>query len=316
MIYHFFLLTIFSILLALTTNLVLKSLKKISFITKMDNYALANFLIALGTSLPELSIGIQAAIANQSSLSLGNVLGSNIANLSIVIGGATLIGGSLKVNKNVIQKNILITFLIAIAPLLFMIDRELGTIDGLILLTIFIFWEVSSFPGQNRRKRILSSLKTKVGRKKANHLAVHTAKLFLGLGGLLVSAHILVDSAHFLASHFSIPPIIVGIFLVGLGSSLPELVIQSKAIKNQESEVALGDLFGSVIFNSSLIVGVTAILQPFNLTEPRLYFLSAIFFLVAFGLFYLFIRTKNILERWEGAILLMLYLILVAIGLV
>jgi len=316
MIYHFFLLTIFSIFLALTTNLILKSFKKISIITKMDNYALANFLIALGTSLPELSIGIQAAIANQSSLSLGNVLGSNIANLSIVIGGATLIGGSLKVNKNVIQKNILITFLIAIAPLLFMIDRELGTIDGLILLTIFIFWEVSSFPGQNRRKRLLSSLKTKVGRKKANHLAVHTVKLFLGLGGLLISAHILVDSAHFLANHFSIPPIIVGIFLVGLGSSLPELVIQSKAIKNQESEVALGDLFGSIIFNSSLIVGVTAILQPFNLTQPRLYFLSAIFFLVAFGLFYLFIRTKNILERWEGAILLMLYLILVAIGLI
>jgi cation:H+ antiporter len=282
----------------------------------MDNYALANFLIALGTSLPELSIGIQAAIANQSSLSLGNVLGSNIANLSIVIGGATLIGGSLKVNKNVIQKNILITFLIAIAPLLFMIDRELGTIDGLILLTIFIFWEVSSFPGQNRRKRLLSSLKTKVGRKKVNHLAVHATKLFFGLGGLLISAHILVDSAHFLASHFNIPPIIVGIFLVGLGSSLPELVLQSKAIKNHQSEIALGDLFGSVVFNSSLIVGLTAILQPFNLTQPRLYFLSAIFFLIAFGLFYLFIRTKNTLERWEGAILLMLYLILVAIGLV
>jgi cation:H+ antiporter len=315
MLLHIALLTIYSITIALATALVLESLKKISALTGFNNYALANFVLAMGTSLPELSIAIQSALVNQPALSLGNVLGSNIANLSIVIGLATLIGGAVKINKNILNNGIHYTILIAAFPLILMADKQLSATDGLFLLITFCFWQITTF-SNGKKKRLFTTPKNKSRHPKSNRLIPLSAKLIIGMFALLISAHYLVGSAQFLASQFGVPPLFVGIFIVGLGSSLPELMLEAKAIKNKQSEVALGDLLGSVVINSSLIIGITAFLRPFTLSQPMLYLTTSLFFFIAFGLFYLFIRTKNTLERWEGAILFMLYFILIAIDLI
>jgi len=317
---HIFSLVIFSIILALSTNLILGAVKKLAATTGLGNYALANTVLAMGTSLPELLIGIQAGLANQPSLSLGNVLGSNIANLSIVIGGACLIGGVLKVDKDVINNDIYYAFLIAAAPLVLLIDGSISRLDGVLLLLLLVFWQTLSLNKGHHKKNLgkrgfLVSLKEKVVNRKENGLLGHIAKLSVGLGVLMFAAHKIIASASTLAEVFEIPTLLVGIFIVGLGSSLPELALEIKAIKNKESEVALGDLLGSIVINSSLIIGITALIKPISLIQPQIYLTTTIFFLLSFFLFYLFIRTRSILERWEGAILLMLYIVMVAIGL-
>jgi len=315
---YFFSIIIFSIVLALSTNLVLDSTKKLSSYSGIGKYALASLVLAMGTSLPELIIGIQAAINDQASLSLGNVLGSNIANLSIIIGGATIIGGSLKITKNILNNDIYYAFLICVAPLILLIDGKLSRMEGVILIALLVFWQTLSASSKNslraREKRgILSSLKEKFSGKTKNLIISSLAQLVISLFALVFAADRLVQNAHLVAERFNIPSLLIGIFLIGLGSSLPELALESKSIKNKDSEVALGDLLGSIVINSSLIVGVTALIRPITLAQPQLYLGTTLFFLLIFAVFFLFIRTKSILERWEGAILLMLYFILVVI---
>lgn len=314
---QFALLIFFSIILALSTNLTLKSIKKLSKKTGLSNYTLANVVLAMGTSLPELLIGIRAGMAGQPSLSLGNVLGSNIADLSIVIGGATLISGHLAISQKVINSDIYYTFLISAAPLLLLIDGKLGLVDGILLILLFLFWQIISFKSGRGRKgrRILASVKDRFNRKLDNQIIFNLIRLTLGLIGLIIASNQLINSSEFLALQFKISPLIIGIFLTGLGSSLPELALESKAIGNREAEVATGDLLGSIVVNSSLIIGVTAVISTIKLAQPQIYLTTTLFFLLTFFIFYLFIKTKRTLERWEGAILLMLYFILVSLEL-
>lgn len=312
---------IFSIVLALSTNLVLESTKKLSSYTGLAKYALANLILAMGTSLPELMVGIHSALNNQAILSLGNVLGSNIANLSIVIGGATLIGGTLKIGKNILNNDIYYAFLIGVAPFVLMIDGKITRLDGVVLIALLIFWQTLSVHSKKpvvlkERKSIFHSLKERIVKNGKNRFIYTFSQLIISLSMLLFAAHQLVKNAQLMAVNFKISPLIIGIFLVGLGSSLPELVLEAKAIKDKDSEVALGDLLGSIVINSSLIVGITAIIRPIVLIQPHLYLTTTLFFLIIFLIFFFFIKTKSILERWEGAILLMLYFILVAIELV
>lgn len=316
MLIKIFLLAVFAIILALSTSLALRAMKQLARATGLQRYALANLVLAMGTSFPELIVAIQSALAKEPSLSLGNILGSNIADLSVVIGGATLIGGSLAISKNVINSDIYYTFLIAAAPLLLLIDGQLNRLDGLLLLLLFAFWQTIAL-GKRKERQTIGILK-RIKENLFNHrakLSLLIAKLVIGLTGLLIAAHQLVGLAHSLAIQFKISPLIVGIFIIGLGSSLPELAVEARAISKKETAVALGDLLGSVVVNSSLILGLTALIYPINLVQPRLYFFTTIFFLIIFSFFYLFVRTKAKLERWEGAILLMLYFILVAIEL-
>ena len=320
MILHIIALIIFSIILALSTNLVLQAIKKISIVTKVGNYILAKGLLSIGTTLPELLIGIQAALANRPSLSLGNVLGSNIANLSIVIGGSCLIGGMLKVDKNIITNDIYYAFLIGSAPLILMIDGKINRLDAILLLILLVFWQSLSLNKDHSKKPpekrgVFLSLKQKVINQTKKGLIPNLIKLIIGLAVLMFASSKIVSNAGILAENFKIPPLVVGIFILGLGSSLPELALGIKAIKNKESSVALGNLLGSIVLNSSLVVGITALIAPINLAQPQIYLTTTIFFLIAFSLFYLFIRTKNILERWEGAILFMLYFVMVAVEL-
>ncbi len=316
MLIQIFLLVIFAIILALSTSLVLRAMKQLARLTGLQHYALANLLLAMGTSFPELLVAVQSALAKEPSLSLGNVLGSNIADLSVVIGGASLIGGNLAINRRIITNDIYYTFLIAAAPLLLLIDGQLSRFDSLILLSLFFLWQILSFQ-QKKQPRVIG-LFEKISQKikhQKRRLSWSLVEFLVGLIGLLFAAHQLVAIAHNLALSFQISPLIVGIFIIGLGSSLPELAVEARAINKKEAAVALGDLLGSVIINSSLILGITGLIEPIRLTQPRLYFFTTIFFLLVFSLFYFFIRTKSKLERWEGAILLMLYFILVAIEL-
>ncbi|MFH1561616.1 MAG: sodium:calcium antiporter [Patescibacteria group bacterium] len=315
MLTSFILIIVFAIVLALSAGIVLSAVKRLATISGLGKYALASMVLALSTSLPELVIAVQAGLQGRPNLSLGSVLGSNIADLSIIIGLATIIGGNLAVSKNIIKTDIYYAFLIAAAPLILLMDHQLTRFDGLILILLFFFWQTLSIKsGKKAGAGIISSVKKQVG-SQMNHVLIALLKLSAGLIGLVLSAHMLVGQAGNLATHFQISPLIIGIFLVGLGSSLPELALEVKAIKNKEAELALGDLLGSIVANSSLILGVTAVLSTITIAQPKLYMVTTLFFLIIFATFYIFIRTKAKLERWEGAILLMLYFILVTIEL-
>lgn len=310
---NIFLIILFSILLGLTTDFLLKAIEEINLRTNLCKFAIANSIIAFGVSLPELTIAIQSAFRQQSSLSLGNVLGSNIANLSVVVGASALIGGSMKICKNTLNKSVYYTFLVAAAPLILLIDGRLDLFDGLILIFVFFIWKFASLSKKKTAPKN-SQEEIKKIRFDFKKIILPLVQLITSLGGIMILSSLLVDQGIIIAQTFNIPPLIIGIFLTGLGSSLPELTISIQSARKKVPEIAMGSLLGEIAYNSTLIIAINAIFAPFNLTEPKIFFTTTGFFLIIFILFYIFIRTKETLERWEGAILLFCYIFLIAIN--
>jgi len=305
------LLVLFAIL-SFSARLLINSFKKISAKLGGRDFALSSLIIGLGTSIPELIIAIDAALIGKPNLSLGNVLGSNIANLSLVIGGATLLAGKVKIMNEIVKKDVYYTFLIAAAPLLLLSDGQLNRLDGAILLVLFFAWQALVFSKKKKRRgTFLAGLKTKATSVFSAPKALATMAASLVI--MLLTAEGLVKTALSLATDLKVPFFLLGVFVLGAGSSLPELVFETQAIKKGEKAIVMGDLFGSIVANSSLILGITVLIAPLTLFQVKEYLTISLFFLVTFFLFYLFIKSKHMLEKWEGAFLVASYFVLLAL---
>ena len=292
----------FSFLLIKAADILVSSLKRLSQFSHLGKFALTSFIIALATSLPEFFVGIAAALENKPNLSLGNVIGSNIANLSLVIGGTTLIGGAMSVVGDVLKKDIFYTFLAGSLPLILLLDNNLSRVDGLILLIVYV-WYVATVLKLKKRHKWFGIIK-RLGRKETE-----LSWIFLGIILLLFSADMIVKVSVKVATSFSVPLLLIGLFLVAVGTSLPELSFGIGAIRQHQIAMVFGNLLGSIVANSSLILGVTALISPIKIIYLQEYLLATIFFILIFGAFYLFVRTKRKLERWEGGALFLFYLL-------
>lgn len=309
--FHLFLLIVFSFVLIKATDILVEGLRSLADSIKIGRFALTSFILALATSLPELFVGLSAAFRGKPTLSLGNVLGSNIANLSLVIGGASLVAGSVQVFGEILYRDIYYGFLIGTAPLVLLLDNRLGRKDGLILLLLYAWYNLTILRGKRQEmwekgwiRRLLHQFLPKEHGKE-------WTKLFLGVILLLLSAEGIVKTAEGLALGLGIPLFLVGLFLVAIGTSLPELAFEMKAIRRKETSMVFGDLLGSVVANSSLVLGLVALISPIKIAYLNEYLVATIFFILIFGAFYLFVRTKRKLERWEGGGLLLFYLLFV-----
>lgn len=304
LVFHLFLLLLFSFFLIKSSDILIESLKKLSRSAHMSKLALTSFIMALATSLPELFVGIAAALEDRPSLSLGNVIGSNIANLSIVIGGTALIGGTMNVVGDFLKKDIFYTFLAGSLPLILLFDNSLSQVDGLILLVVYV-WYVVTVLKLKRRKSLLNGI---IRRLSERETEIQLTWLFMGIVLLIFSADMLVRVSYRLAVAFNIPLLLIGLFVVAVGTSLPELSFGIEAIRKRQIDMIFGNLLGSVVANSTLVLGVTSLLSPIKIIFFQEYLLATVFFVVIFGVFYFFVRTKRKLERWEGGILFLLYL--------
>lgn len=300
-----------SFLLIKATDILIINFRSLAARTRLGQFAITGFVLALATSLPELFVGITAALEGSPSLSLGNVIGSNIADLSLVIGGAAVIGGALQVRGVFLRRDVFYVFLAGAAPMILLLDKSLSRVDGLILLALYGFYQVIVFGEQ--RERITSEDKEGFIHqllRRLNHR--QTGKelgwIFLGIALLLFAAEVLVRLAKEIAVVLNVPILLVGLFIIAVGTSLPELAFEIEAIRKHQSGMALGNLLGSVVANGTLILGITALISPIAVQTLEEYLLATLAFVVSFGMFYLFIQTKRRLDRWEGAILIAFYL--------
>lgn len=291
------------------------NIKSLSRRTRLGQFAVTSFLLALATSLPELFVGVAAALEGLPNLSLGNIIGSNIANLSLVIGGAALISGTVHVRGVFLQRDVFYAFLAGAAPMILLFDKSLSRVDGLILLSLYGFYQIMVFA--ERRKMMVNEDEEDeeegfVHRllRKLNHRGAKRefGWIFLGVALLLFSADMLVRVAKEIAIAFNIPILLIGLFLVAVGTSLPELAFSLKAIKKHQPSMVFGNLLGSIVANGTLIIGVTVLISPIKIMAFGEYLLATIAFVFMFAVFYIFVRTKRKLERWEGAFLLGFYL--------
>jgi cation:H+ antiporter len=302
----------FSALLVKSTDILTDSLSALARITKVGKFALASFLLAFATSIPELVVGVTAALEGRPSMALGVVLGSNIADISFVIGGAAVISGSFSVAGEFLKMDIFSVFLAGVLPLMLLLDNQLSRVDGVILLLVYGVYNYGLLrrgTGERYRvdgqSRLLKKMLTGRAGKRLNRWL---AWLFLGAAVLMFSADMIVKTGVALANSLGVPVFLVGLFLVAIGTSLPELSFEIGAIRKRQVGMVLGNLFGSVVANSTLILGVVSLINPIRLVNGLgAYLLAAAAFGVMFLLFWFFVRTKKKLEKWEGAVLLLVY---------
>jgi cation:H+ antiporter len=288
-------------------NLLVKALAKIAAFLRMSEFVVGFIIMAFATSIPELFVGITSAAAKNPALSLGNVIGANIIDLSLIVGIIILLGRGIKIKSKKTKKDAFYMVFIAALPMVLMvIGGTLSRIDGVILLVVFALYARRIL---KHGKRFKKEVEDRIGRKE---IILTTLLFILSLALLFLSAEFVVDYATLLSLDLALPPMIVGLFVISIGTTLPELTFESKAVMKGHSEMSLGNLIGSVVANSTLVLGITSIICPIT-ADIFLFSVSAIFMVIIAFLFATFVESGSKLYIKEGISLILLYVFFVII---
>lgn len=261
-------------------------------------------VVSFATSAPELIVSINAALNGAADLSLGNVIGSNIANLGLVL-GITLILTSINVSKSFYKTDWPVMLLASVLLYFFLWnDAVITTIEGLILFSLLIAFLVYLLKFQK-----VKNDEELPEEESSSNLKI-TFFLILGGLGLWLGSELLVKGATKLAQQFGVTERIIGITVVSIGTSIPELAASIIAIIKKEKAISLGNLIGSNIFNILAVLGITSIITPIQLNDKGL-LSSDIFWMmaIAFAVLPLVFIPKSFQLNWKaGTILLLTYL--------
>ena len=304
----FILFLISCIILILAGTWLVRSLSGIASFLKMNEFIVAYIIMAFSTSLPELMVGILSGIQKSNSLALGTVIGSNIADITLILGIVTLVGKGIQAKEKYIIENSRYMIVIAIIPFILMIiGREISRWDGLVLIILYIIYMYQLVKRKGNKHKLKNTI-TKI--QSIGYTLLFVLSMFL----LFKSAEYVVFYGQELAAELLLPPILIGLFFVAIGTSLPELAFESRAVQKGHSEMALGDCIGSVVANSTLVLGVSAIINPIT-AAFNLFLISGIFMIFSLFLFWTFLESGYKLSAKEGIVLIFLYLLFVIIEL-
>jgi len=220
-------------------------------------------IVGFATSSPELVVSIKAALIGSSEIVLGNVIGSNIANIALILGCAALIK-PLKVNINVIRKEVPILIGVSVLLVLILIDGEVGFVDGIIFIAGIISYVALSIFFARREKSIAADAAYEEEFQSKYKTSLLLLLIAVGAGLLIYGANIFLKSAIEIAKHFGMTDAVIGLTVVAVGTSLPELVTSVVAAFKNKADIAIGNAVGSSIFNILFILGVTAVLIPIS----------------------------------------------------
>lgn len=276
---------------------------------KISEYALAFILAAGATSLPELFVGITSALKGAPLLSFGNIVGANMLDLTFALGIAVLISGHLSSDHAIKKEEGLVTLGVILLPLFLILDGSLSRPDGFLLLFVFLGY-TSYLLGREKAAPAVNHMPQE--ENKFSNFLKQLAGFSLGVILLIGSSQLVVGEALELAEFFKLPIFFVGV-LIAFGTTLPETIFSIKSVSMQHSSMSLGNVFGSIVLNITLILGAVAIIHPIAITDikkPMIGILSAaaimlLIRMVSFG--------KGFLPRWFGGLLLGLAVVFVAI---
>ena len=263
-------------------------------------------VIAFGTSLPELVVSVIAILRGEGAIVLGNIVGSNIANILLVLGVIVTIK-PLDINFSSLKQGS-IYLLIATSCLMIMIwSQELSFIPGFILLILFGIYMISQF--RSNKKNDYDSDISEIDFKFLYILYIILGSIILGYG-----SHLFINSSIQIASFFNVPKIVISVSLVAFGTSVPELVTSIVAVRKGEPNFVIGNILGSNIINIFLVLGSSLIISDIYVTILGIFYPS-IFMLVSALILILLLLLTNKMNRMHGLLLFILYLIFIYLSL-
>ena len=257
-------------------------------------------IVAAGTSAPELFVSMVSALKGTPDLAVGNVVGSNTMNCMLIVGCAAIVA-PMTISRSTVKKDIPFSVGASVLLMLLALNSFLGRFDGILLLVGFALFMVYSL-----RQAKNGQGDTPTEGKQRNPW-MSALFIVLGLVGLVIGSNLFVDHASNLALSLGISEGVVGLTVVAGGTSLPELATTVVAARKGQSAIAIGNVIGSNVFNILLILGLTATISPLQIEGITTIDMAVMF--VSVTLVWLFSFTRYTVERWEGALLLLGYLV-------
>ena len=295
----YLLLLIGFVLLIKGADLFVDGSSSIAGILKVPSVIIGLTIVAMGTSAPEAAVSINAGLAGNSDISLGNIVGSNIFNLLVVIGACAVIFPA-KSNKDILKRDLWWNIGVSVLLLITIMDGNLSRLEGIIFLAVFIFY---------LGLMVRSAMKNRIEETPMDVMPLWKSLLFvaIGLGAVVFGGDMVVDNASLIAKAWGMSDTLVGLTIVAIGTSLPELATSITASKKGDSGIALGNAVGSCLFNILFILGMASTITPIN-AVPELVIDTAI--LIAVTILILIIaKTGKKTNRVEGIICVAAYII-------
>ena len=265
-------------------------------------------IVGIATSAPEILVGSAAALEGKTEIAIGNALGSNIANIGMVLGISIIIVPAV-ITSGTLRREYLLMFLSAVVAGLVLADGEIGRIDSAILLltlAAFMIWIIHIARLSKVSDPLAAEFEQELSRQMPFRKSVIV--LVIGIFLLLAGAELLVQCSVNVASHFGISDLVIGLTIVAVGTSLPELAASVASVLKKEADIAVGNVIGSNMFNMLAVIGVPGLIHPDTFGKDVLYRdLPVMFGLTLLMGWMVFIQNKGKLYRIEGVVLLLCF---------
>jgi len=265
----------------------------------MSSFAIGVLIVGLGTSVPELASSLAAVFNGTTEIVIANVVGSNITNILLIVGVLALLGGPIMISRNLLTTELPIFFIATVHFVASIYDGVIDRVEAMLLVGTMIayIWYLLSASNrtpvsENPEERISIQIKSVVF-------------IILGLAAVLVGAHYTVESAVAIATGLAIPIGLVSIAAIAIGTSLPELFVSIQAVRNNETDLAIGNIFGSNAFNILLVVGVPGLISP--LVADVVVMELGLLIMIAASLILFVSGLARQIQKWEGVMMLLFF---------
>ncbi|MDY5320898.1 MAG: calcium/sodium antiporter [Prevotella sp.] len=259
-------------------------------------------IVAMGTSMPEFCVSFVSALKGTPDLAVGNIVGSNIFNSLFIVGCAALVA-PMTILHSTVRRDIPFALVSSVMLLMMCLDSTISRLDAAILFLFFVVFMVITVRGARQGG---DAEETQQAEEKPKSPAWAAAMIVVGLALLIGGSNVFVDNASALASSLGVSDAVIGLTIVACGTSLPELATSVVSARRGQSGIAIGNVLGSNVFNILMILGITGIIQPMQISGITSVDLSML--VASMILLWLFSYTKYTLSRWEGAVLVAVFL--------
>ncbi|WP_144607377.1 calcium/sodium antiporter [Algoriphagus algorifonticola] len=258
-------------------------------------------IVAFGTSAPELLVSVNAALKGNSDISIGNVVGSNIANIGLVL-GLSGIFYPIMIKRSHLRFDYLVTVLVTVLFFILGLNGLIGLWEGILLFSVFILFNFYLFKSSKGGIADDKEVEAEIEQVKGYSWLISLVFFTAGIIGLYFGSELLVENAVKISREFGVSERVIGVSIIAIGTSLPELITSIMAALSKRTDLALGNILGSNIMNILSIIGITAIIQPIRVSEDFL----DVDFLWMIGitlLLFPLMKTKMQVSKIEGSIL-------------
>ena len=267
----------------------------------MGKFAIGVLIVGFGTSLPEFASSVAAALNGSTEIVVANAVGSNITNILLIVGMLAVVGGGVVIKRDLLQTELPVFFISTTLFVAIVFDGSVDRVEALLLLGTFSAYVWYLF--------VDSAIDDSVEQKKSDRPDIEAKSIVyivIGVAAVLIGAHYTVEMVVNIATALSVPIGLVSIGAIALGTSLPELFVSLRSIKDGEAELAIGNIFGSNAFNMLIVVSVPALITPLTADEVVME-LGLKILMVASAIFFVLGLARHVM-RWEGMMMLLFFL--------